>query len=1178
MEEFVADHMSQELNGTRALCVAVPSEDEESNCNTEHLQMRKGESEQQRPYEEANQGSSGLAQLDHEATRIEKVACCDDGGGLEPPDGGWGWVVAFASAVIMFLINAMASSFGILFSKYLLQEGTSSTMTFWIYSVQTLFWNVSIMFLRALTEEFGWRAVGIVGSFLTCLGFSVSSFTPAPEFLFISFSLLCGIGAGTATGLSFVVVPNYFRQRRGAANAIVNCGDGLGQIFMPPFIVLLQDNFGDRGATLIISGIMLHACVAAATFHPLKSHMKVQITPEGHKDAALPRSPPTNTTPATSSKPNIFVRVAKSVVSNLRILRSKRACIISLSSSLIVVNNLNFLMMVPFAFQDEGLSIDDSALCMSAMAVASLIIRSSCSLFSDFNFFSVRACYLSGCAVMCISAGVFPLLRSREWLLVVMVVYGIGHGANMGTFTLMLIDVMGLKSLAPLLGTSCFCNGIGLFLIGPLIGIIRDASQSYAISIWVLSSLGMGGTLLWVLMGRAMAYDKQRHKEGRLDHLKSHQTSAKINQCQLISVRLRWRSLVLPLVLPCLLESQGTNTDHTTHWREGGGASTGSMAFSGAREKAGQGKGAAECQELHVQREEKCQDINANEKQWRDGDRDRDCSVDDDSAAGGDEKPPQNTGSRGNKQGVVFSQDERVQYKLVPPEGGWGWMVVLGTFIIVTLLPSMGPSFGVLFSDYLIDAGSSSTNTAWIFNLQCFLWFISGLLTRPLTQELGWRPVGMTGSVMASVGLMLSAITPFPKFLFFSYSVLTGIGGGLVTCQCFTILPHYFHRLRGITNAIMMSGICLGQFLVPPVSRYLQDIFGFRGATLIMGAIMLNASVGASFFHPYEWHQKRVIVEEEPEEYVPALPAKPKAMDSPHLGRGMWRRSVTLPTRRGTGCLCALRAGRRQPLPPGTPRDTTPLSASPPWTRVASPPCPLDDEEEKADAKAQKKTGEIFLIRVIKSTKKDLAVLKYLRACIFCFGGVLCINGFLNFLMMVPFAMLEVGLSKDASSWCLSVSAGCNLVTRIMVSTLSDFKWFNKRIAYLSGFLLISASITAFTFSTTSELLLTWMATYGVGVGACMGIYNIVIIDVMGEELLAPVFGTSSFCTAIGFICLGPLIGFIRDVTQSYAVSMRITAGMLLMSFLAWMFMNVAEKIDRRRKAAKEREEEEEKP
>ncbi|MPC86078.1 hypothetical protein E2C01_080891 [Portunus trituberculatus] len=104
------------------------------------------------------------------------------------------------------------------------------------------------------------------------------------------------------------------------------------------------------------------------------------------------------------------------------------------------------------------------------------------------------------------------------------------------------------------------------------------------------------------------------------------------------------------------------------------------------------------------------------------------------------------------------------------------------------------------------------------------------------------------------------------------------------------------------------------------------------------------------------------------------------------------------------------------------------------------------------------------------------------------------------------------------------------------------------------------------------------MATYGVGVGACMGIYNIVIIDVMGEELLAPVFGTSSFCTAIGFICLGPLIGFIRDVTQSYAVSMRITAGMLLMSFLAWMFMNVAEKIDRRRKAAKEREEEEEKP
>lgn len=54
------------------------------------------------------------------------------------------------------------------------------------------------------------------------------------------------------------------------------------------------------------------------------------------------------------------------------------------------------------------------------------------------------------------------------------------------------------------------------------------------------------------------------------------------------------------------------------------------------------------------------------------------------------------------------------------------------------------------------------------------------------------------------------------------------------------------------------------------------------------------------------------------------------------------------------------------------------------------------------------------------------------------------------------------------------------------------------------------------------------MAAYGFGVGANMGIYNIVIIDVMGVENLAPVFGTTCFFVAIGFLCIGPFIGILK--------------------------------------------------
>lgn len=42
-----------------------------------------------------------------------------------------------------------------------------------------------------------------------------------------------------------------------------------------------------------------------------------------------------------------------------------------------------------------------------------------------------------------------------------------------------------------------------------------------------------------------------------------------------------------------------------------------------------------------------------------------------------------------------------------------------------------------------------------------------------------------------------------------------------------------------------------------------------------------------------------------------------------------------------------------------------------------------------------------------------------------------------------------------------------------------------------------------------------------------------------------------------------------RDMTQSYDVSLRITGGMVLVGFTAWLFMPLAKKVDRRREERK---------
>lgn len=477
------------------------------------------------------------------------------------------------------------------------------------------------------------------------------------------------------------------------------------------------------------------------------------------------------------------------------------------------------------------------------------------------------------------------------------------------------------------------------------------------------------------------------------------------------------------------------------------------------------------------------------------------------------------------------------------PDGGWGWLVVGGSFITTMLMPLLNLGFGVIFSRYLLEEGSSSTIHAWLFNVHSFMWNVMGLMVRPLAQEFGWRVVANFGVLLVFVSLVVSAFTPSPSFLFFSFSLLSGTGGGLVVCMSYIIVPSYFERRRGLANAMMMAGGCTGQVVGPPLIRLLQDEYGFRGATLLLGAILLNCCIGTAFFHPVEWHLKKL-----------PQPAKPP-WPSPSPAKGSedaecsgdeeeveWVSLVTQARSRGEdgthqdgSVSTAERQGTCQPM--AGPRRGWGL-------------CGL-------------------LVSVARSTWADLAILRSPRACIIALGCCFFIIGYFNFLMMVPFAMQTAGHSLADATYCLSASGITNLLMRLSASALSDCAWFNMRVVYMSGLALTSASILVFPLLGSLPWMMAAMVTFGLGVGTTMGLYNLSMVRFMGLENLAPVFGASSFALAVGFITVGPLIGVIRDFSGSYTVSMWILSGYVFTGFLLWVFMPAAQAYDRRRAEAK---------
>ncbi|GIY29991.1 uncharacterized protein CDAR_106491 [Caerostris darwini] len=77
---------------------------------------------------------------------------------------------------------------------------------------------------------------------------------------------------------------------------------------------------------------------------------------------------------------------------------------------------------------------------------------------------------------------------------------------------------------------------------------------------------------------------------------------------------------------------------------------------------------------------------------------------------------------------------DQVPKVAVPPDGGWGWMILLGTMTVNFVIIGHGKSFGVYFRKLMEEFDASPSRVAWLQSLQismfCFLYQDEKISTR----------------------------------------------------------------------------------------------------------------------------------------------------------------------------------------------------------------------------------------------------------------------------------------------------------------------------------------------------------------------------------------------------------------------------------------------------------------
>lgn len=554
--------------------------------------------------------------------------------------------------------------------------------------------------------------------------------------------------------------------------------------------------------------------------------------------------------------------------------------------------------------------------------------------------------------------------------------------------------------------------------------------------------------------------------------------------------------------------------------------------------------------------------------------------------------------------------------KLAPPDGGWGWVIVLGSSLINLSTRSIEPSFGLLFGDLLKDLGVATTGAAIIMSTLDAMINFSGLFVGPLIKRFSYRKVGLLGALLSGLALALTSSANSMTHIIITYSIIGGLGFGLATASTFVALNSYFSVKRGQAVGLAMAGTALGFMAMPQaVSRLLEE-FDFRGTLLILAALALNAAVGASLLQPVKWHMKVVPIpqvpaiqeeaiqiqdlntlheegedEEEVSKSLLALPRNVSVSSSLACNRQLSNTPSQVGSLNQMGS--GLNFGRKissvamMPRnPSGTSftrkRKTSTISNVSHVDLMGSTMhiC-FDMESDDEDTNKPPEITTIYksekelMNNNVKKYKQDLKeekqpscwakfsslmdfdLLKDPTYLNILFGLSITYVAELNFKMVVPFFMANLGYSKRETAMALSVMAIADIVARVLVPPIYDRLSYSRRITLMFGCVCVATARSVLAEQTEWVPLIVCLVIHGFFRGLTLINFPLVISEYATVDKFAAAFGLSMVSKGCFIVGLGPLNGWIRDYTGSYPICIHTQSVMIMMCVVAWSIEHI---------------------
>ncbi|CAL9706977.1 unnamed protein product [Knipowitschia caucasica] len=191
----------------------------------------------------------------------------------------------------------------------------------------------------------------------------------------------------------------------------------------------------------------------------------------------------------------------------------------------------------------------------------------------------------------------------------------------------------------------------------------------------------------------------------------------------------------------------------------------------------------------------------------------------------------------------------------VPPEGGYGWLVVFAATWCNGSIFGIQNSFGILHLMLVKEHADTEDKTshfkvAWVGALAMGMIFLCSPVVSMFTDSFGCRKTAVSGALLAFIGLLSTSFANSLILRYFTYGILFGCGSSFAFQPSLVILGHYFRQRLGLVNGVVTAGASLFSMGLPVLLDKVAIPLGLAKTFQILSVFMLVQALLALTFKP----------------------------------------------------------------------------------------------------------------------------------------------------------------------------------------------------------------------------------------------------------------------------------------------------------------------------------------